>query len=73
MLSSRAGLTILGGLAFLLATSGCLRAVDAGHEAVLVKQPVFFGHGGVDPIPVSNGSVTSAPNHRYDRFERPIH
>ena len=73
MLWSRVGLTVLGCLAFLLTASGCLRAVDAGHEGVLVKQPVFFGHGGVDPVPVKNGPVTSAPDHRHDRYGHPIH
>jgi regulator of protease activity HflC (stomatin/prohibitin superfamily) len=29
---------------------------DAGHEAVLVEKPWFFGHGGVDPTPVTTGS-----------------
>ncbi len=29
---------------------GCA-AIDAGHEGVLVEQPFFFGHGGVDPVP----------------------
>lgn len=28
---------------------------DAGHEAVLVRKPLFFGSGGVDPTPVKTG------------------
>ncbi len=28
---------------------------DAGHEAVLVRKPLFFGSGGVDPAPVRTG------------------
>ena len=28
---------------------------DAGHEAVLVRKPLFFGSGGVDPTPVKPG------------------
>jgi regulator of protease activity HflC (stomatin/prohibitin superfamily) len=28
---------------------------DAGHEAVLVRKPLFFGSGGVDPAPVKPG------------------
>jgi len=31
--------------------------VDAGTEAVLIKKPWFFGHGGVEPIPVKTGLV----------------
>jgi hypothetical protein len=42
-------------------TSGCaLVAIDAGHEGVLVEKPFFFGHGGVDPVPVKTGRVTVA-------------
>lgn len=33
---------------------------DAGQEAVLVKKPWIFGHGGVDPEPVSTGSSFAA-------------
>ena len=28
---------------------------DAGHEAVLVRKPLFFGRGGVDATPVTTG------------------
>lgn len=28
---------------------------DAGHEAVLVRKPLIFGSGGVDPTPVKTG------------------
>lgn len=28
---------------------------DAGHEAVLVRKPLIFGHGGVDETPVKTG------------------
>ena len=28
---------------------------DAGHEAVLVRKPLLFGSGGVDPTPVKRG------------------
>jgi regulator of protease activity HflC (stomatin/prohibitin superfamily) len=30
-------------------------APDAGHEAVLIQKPWFFGHGGVDPTAVKAG------------------
>ena len=41
---------------------GCsLPAIDAGHEGVLVAKPFVFGHGGVDPVPVSTGRVSVAP------------
>lgn len=38
---------------------GCV-AIEAGHEGVLVEQPFFFGHGGVDPVPVKTGRVMVA-------------
>lgn len=47
---------------FILATSlasmtGCSYVQpDAGHESVIIRKPVFFGHGGVDPVPVKTGS-----------------
>ena len=43
-----------------LVVSGCV-AIDAGHEGVLVEQPFFFGHGGVDPVPAKTGRVSVAP------------
>ena len=36
--------------------TGCV-AIEAGHEGVLVEQPAFFGHGGVDPVPVKTGRI----------------
>lgn len=46
----------------LIAAAACLSSVgcssaspSAGQEAVLVYQPMFFGHGGVDPSPVRTG------------------
>lgn len=33
---------------------------DAGHEAVLIMKPLFFGHGGVDPEPVKTGLIIAA-------------
>ncbi len=42
--------------AIVAALAGCsVYAPDAGHEIVLVKKPLFFGHGGVDPDPVTTG------------------
>jgi hypothetical protein len=44
-----------------LASSGCIMpAIDAGHEGVLVQKPIFFGHGGVDPVPTPTGRVVVA-------------
>jgi regulator of protease activity HflC (stomatin/prohibitin superfamily) len=40
--------------------SGCV-AIEAGHEGVLVEQPFFFGHGGVDAAPSKTGRVWVAP------------
>lgn len=33
---------------------------DAGHEIVLVKKPLIFGHGGVDSEPVKTGLTVAA-------------
>jgi hypothetical protein len=53
-------------------TSGCA-AIDAGHEGVLVEQPWFFGHGGVDPVPTKTGRVWMAiSTHVLDVDVRPI-
>ena len=41
---------IVGALSMILMGVGCV-AIQAGHEGVLVRQPFFFGHGGVDPVP----------------------
>lgn len=39
-----------------ITATGCKMATpDAGEEAVLVKKPWFFGHGGVDSDPVKTG------------------
>ncbi len=43
-----------------LAGSGCA-AIEAGHEGVLVEQPFFFGHGGVNPVPATTGRINLAP------------
>jgi regulator of protease activity HflC (stomatin/prohibitin superfamily) len=59
-------------VAVLLGTAGCV-AIDAGHEGVLVEQPFFFGHGGVDPVPAKTGRVIVAPTTRViDIDVRPI-
>lgn len=51
----------LVGLTLAVALPGCIMpAVDAGHEGVLVEKPFFFGHGGVDPVPVTTGRVAVA-------------
>lgn len=36
------------------------QSVDAGNEGVVVKKPLFFGHGGVDKEPVKTGLVWTA-------------
>lgn len=33
---------------------------DVGHEAVLIKKPFVFGHGGVDQDPVKTGLIIAA-------------
>lgn len=51
---------LVGVLCVLAMVSGCV-AIEAGHEGVLVEQPFFFGHGGVDPVPTKTGRVVVAP------------
>src|SRR5688572_13069802 len=48
------------GIVLALGSGGCV-AIEAGHEGVLVEQPFFFGHGGVDPVPSKTGRVWVAP------------
>jgi regulator of protease activity HflC (stomatin/prohibitin superfamily) len=41
--------------------TGCrVHSPDAGHEVVLVRKPMFFGHGGVVPEPVRTGLTYTA-------------
>jgi len=41
--------------------TGCGSASpDAGHQIVLVSKPLIFGHGGIDPEPVSTGRTFTA-------------
>ena len=53
-------LGVVGAVGVMLVTSGCV-AIEAGHEGVMVEQPFFFGHGGVDPSPTKTGRVWVAP------------
>src|SRR5579864_1517532 len=43
-----------------LATGCRMYSPDAGHEIVLVKKPLIFGHGGVDSEPVKTGLTVAA-------------
>ncbi len=41
--------------------AGCsIYSPDAGHEVVLIEKPMLFGHGGVDPQPVTTGRTFAA-------------
>ena len=53
----KAAFAIVGGVfAMMAAVSACSTVQpDAGHEAVLVRKPLIFGNGGVDPTPVKTG------------------
>lgn len=56
---------VVFGFAAVLFLSGCsVASPNAGHQAVWVKKPMFFGHGGVDATPVttgrSYGAITSS-------------
>lgn len=44
-----------------IASTGCNASPDAGHEAVLIKKPLIFGHGGVADEPVKTGLTFIAP------------
>ncbi len=56
--SSLSGIVLVFG--WMALGTGCV-AIEAGHEGVLVEQPFFFGHGGVDPVPSKTGRVVVAP------------
>jgi regulator of protease activity HflC (stomatin/prohibitin superfamily) len=65
-------LGIVGALSIGFLGAGCV-AIEAGHEGVLVEQPFFFGHGGVDPVPSKTGRVIVAPTTKViDVDVRPI-
>lgn len=53
-------LRVVLGVGLVLVGTGCV-AIEAGHEGVLVEQPFFFGHGGVDPVPAKTGRVVVSP------------
>jgi len=44
------------GIIFVTGLAGCsVASPNAGHEAVWMEKPMFFGHGGVDQTPVMAG------------------
>lgn len=51
---------VFASVVLLLSGMGCA-AIEAGHEGVIVEQPVLFGHGGVDPVPAKTGRIWVAP------------
>lgn len=53
------GIMLLGAS---MMNTGCFspNSIDAGEEAVIIKQPWFFGHGGVEKEPVKTGLVWTA-------------
>lgn len=55
-------LLALAGLAIVLMSTGACHRVTpgAGEQAVLIRQPLFFGHGGVVPEPVTTGTAYTA-------------
>lgn len=46
---------VLGGFLILGMTGCTVASPDAGHQVVWVEKPLLFGHGGVDPQPVTTG------------------
>ena len=55
-------LMIVGGVLFFSIKTA---APDFGEALVLIKKPYFFGHGGVDPEPVTSGRVYLARSTEY--------
>lgn len=48
---------IVAGILIVFLFAGCYRVQpNPGEESVLVYKPYIFGHGGVDPVPVSTGA-----------------
>jgi hypothetical protein len=59
-MAKRVFVVMLGAIAA-LGLAGCsVAAPDAGHEAVWVEKPWFFGHGGIDSVPVTTGRAYGA-------------
>ena len=56
----RARNIILLGIIALIAAACGRASPDSGHEAVLIRKPWFFGHGGVVPEPVRTGLTYTA-------------
>ena len=53
----------------LLISTSCYRVTpNAGEESVLIYQPYFFGHGGVDSVPISTGATWCAVTTSYKVF-----
>lgn len=45
----------------ILMATGCQSySPNAGHQVVLIEKPMIFGHGGVDPEPVTTGRTFTA-------------
>ena len=54
-------LICLSAIVVMAMTSGCSTASpDAGYEGVLIEKPWIFGHGGIDPNPVTTGMTFTA-------------
>jgi hypothetical protein len=55
------GVKALAVFALAVLLSACSNySPDAGHEIVLIKKPLIFGHGGIDPEPVKTGRTFPA-------------
>lgn len=58
---------LLATLILLFGATSCYRVMpNAGEESVLIYQPFFFGHGGVDETPISTGAtwVANTTDHK---------
>ncbi len=50
--------------------NGCsCSTIDAGEEGVMIYQPWFFGHGGVDPQPIKAGLEYTALSTVVERYD----
>lgn len=62
-------LITLTALAAVLLFTGCVSpsSIDAGEEGVLIYKPWVFGHGGVDPEPITTGMTWTVWSTKVDR------
>lgn len=61
--------TMLLALTVMITVTSCHQASPSGgQECVLIMQPLLFGHGGVDPVPVTTGAEWCAKSTEFKMF-----